>query len=100
MKSLSFPNKACLMASARSIVDIYSISNCVSKHFADYIKFWKHNGYWFFNSPEIIRQLAQENSIDLKGGPLCFTTRSTSWSLTKPKVGGRASSQTLNSPPK
>jgi hypothetical protein len=33
---------------AQQVLDIYSVSGCVSKNFADYIKFWKHNGYWFF----------------------------------------------------
>ncbi|MES9981547.1 MAG: hypothetical protein ABW107_22780, partial [Candidatus Thiodiazotropha sp. 6PLUC5] len=46
--------------------DVYSVSNCVSDYFADYINFWKHNGYWFFNSPEIIQELADEHSIVLK----------------------------------
>jgi hypothetical protein len=44
--------------------DIYSVSNCVSKDFADYIKWWKHNGYWFFDAPGVIGQLAEENGID------------------------------------
>ena len=52
---------------AGNVKDIYSITNCMSKDFADYIDYWKHNGYWFFNSPEIIRNLANENSIDLQG---------------------------------
>jgi hypothetical protein len=47
------------------IVDIYSVSSCISKDFADYINFWKHNGYWFFDSPQIIQQVAKEHSIDL-----------------------------------
>ena len=47
------------------IADIYSVSSCISKNFADYINFWKHNGYWFFNSPKIIQQIAEEQSIDL-----------------------------------
>ncbi len=50
---------------AESVIDIYSISGCISDYFADYIKYWKHNGYWFFDSPEIIRQLAIEHSLDL-----------------------------------
>src|SRR5215207_4424603 len=50
---------------AQQVVDIYSVSSCMSKNFADYIKFWKHNGYWFFDSPNIIQQLAHEQSIDL-----------------------------------
>lgn len=54
------------------VVDVYSVSNCVSNDFADTINYWKHNGYWFFDSPETIRQLAQENSIDLKGTTLFY----------------------------
>jgi hypothetical protein len=50
------------------VVDIYSISACNSEYFInDYIPLWKHNGYWLFDSPEIIRAVARENSIDLDG---------------------------------
>ena len=44
---------------------IYSVSGCIFKDFADYIQFWKHNGYWFFDSPHIIQQIAKEHAIDL-----------------------------------
>jgi len=54
------------------VQDIYSVSGCISKDFADYIKFWKHNGYWFFDSPEVIEQIAQEQSIDLAGTTMFF----------------------------
>lgn len=54
------------------IVDVYSVSNCVSNDFADYINYWKHNGYWFFDSPEVIQQLAQENAIYLQGTRLFY----------------------------
>jgi len=50
---------------AQQVVNVYSVSGCISRNFADYIKFWKHNGYWFFDSPGIIQQLSQEQSIDL-----------------------------------
>jgi hypothetical protein len=30
---------------ANGVEDIYSVSRCLSKGFADYITFWKHNGY-------------------------------------------------------
>jgi hypothetical protein len=50
---------------AEHVADIYSVSNCVSNEFADYINYWRHNGYWFFDSPEIIRQVAKEHSLDL-----------------------------------
>lgn len=51
---------------APDVEDIYSVSNCVSGDFLDYIKFWRHNGYWLFDHPQIVQELAQENSIDLK----------------------------------
>jgi hypothetical protein len=57
---------------ARQVRDIYSVSDCVSKNFADYVDYWKHNGYWFFDSPDIIKQIAKENSIDLTGTSLFY----------------------------
>jgi hypothetical protein len=48
-----------------TVADIFSVSSCVNDNFADYINFWKHNGYWLFDSPEIIQAVAKENSIDL-----------------------------------
>jgi len=57
---------------AQRVSSIYSVSGCVSENFADYVRFWKHNGYWFFDSPEIIVELARENGIDLAGAMLFF----------------------------
>lgn len=57
---------------ATQVVDIYSVSGCVSKDFADYINYWKHNGFWFFDSPEVIRAIAQKNSINLEGTSLFY----------------------------
>lgn len=54
------------------LLDIYSVSGCINEDFADYIAFWKHNNYWLFDSPEIIRATAQENSIVLAGTSLFF----------------------------
>lgn len=53
--------------SNEAVDDLYSVSNCGSDAFADYIKFWKHNGYWFFNSPSIVKEVAASASIDLTG---------------------------------
>lgn len=50
---------------APDVNDIYSVSNCVSNDFMEYIQFWRHNGYWLFDNPQIIQTLAQENEIDL-----------------------------------
>jgi len=57
---------------APQVVDIYSVSNCISKTFADYIQYWKHNGYWFFDSPEVIQELAKDNSVQLAGTSLFY----------------------------
>lgn len=54
------------------VSDIYSVSNCMSEDFADYIDYWKHNGYWLFDSPAVIQSLAQENSISLEGTTLFY----------------------------
>lgn len=50
---------------AASVRDIYSVSGCVSEYFCDYIQHWKHNGYWLFNSPEQIEEVAKAESVDL-----------------------------------
>lgn len=52
--------------------DIYSVSHCVSDDFADYINYWKHNGYWFFNSPDVIRAIAREHELDLANTTLFY----------------------------
>jgi hypothetical protein len=57
---------------AENVFDVYSLSSCVSDDFADYIKYWKHNGYWLFNSAEIIREIAADENIDLLGTTLFY----------------------------
>jgi hypothetical protein len=57
---------------AIQVVDIYSVSSCVSKDFTEYIKYWKYNGYWPFDSPEIIQSVAKESSVDLEGASLFY----------------------------
>jgi hypothetical protein len=57
---------------AERVTDVYSVSGCVSKDFADYIKCWKHNGYWLFDSPDKIRQVSDVESIDLAGTRLFY----------------------------
>ena len=76
------------------VADIYSLSSCVSENFADYIKYWKHNGYWLFDSPAIIEALAQGKDIDLSGMRLFyyevfekeFNEESKQWSLFRPEA--------------
>ncbi|MFD2177705.1 hypothetical protein [Veronia pacifica] len=56
------------------VSDIYSVSSCVSEDFADWINYWEHNGYWFFNSPKDIEKLAIKNDIDLREMTLFYYT--------------------------
>ncbi len=57
---------------APNVDDIYSVSSCVSEDFADYINYWQHNGYWLFDFPNVISQLAEQNSIYLEGTKLFY----------------------------
>jgi hypothetical protein len=57
---------------APGVVDICSVSYCISEAFCDYIQHWKHNGYWFFDSPEVIREIGRAESIDLSDYRLFF----------------------------
>jgi len=54
------------------VVDVYSVSSCVNEDFADYIDSWKHNGYWLFDSPELIGEVAREKGVSLKGANLFY----------------------------
>lgn len=55
-----------------NVKDIYSLSSCISSDFADYIEFWEHNGYWLFNSPEIIYSLVEQHDIDITNTQLFY----------------------------
>ena len=57
---------------ADQVVDLYSVSDCISEDFADYIDFWRHNGFWLFDSPQIIRSVGTDNSINLEGTLLFY----------------------------
>ena len=57
---------------AVQVIDVYSVSSCVSDDFADYVQYWKHNGYWFFDSPEVILKLAREDAMSLEGSSLFY----------------------------
>ena len=57
---------------ASHLTDLYSVSSCIAKNFADYIPYCRHNGYWYFDSPEIILDLAREHSLDLSESRLFF----------------------------
>jgi hypothetical protein len=50
---------------AKSVLEIYSVSSCVSEDFCDFTDYWKHNGYWFFNSPSVMQEIAVEVGVDV-----------------------------------
>lgn len=45
--------------------DLYSLSGCVSEYFCDYIRHWKHNGFWLFDSPAEITAVAAAESLSM-----------------------------------
>lgn len=55
-----------------AVKDIYSVSSCISNDFTDWINFWKHNGYWFFDSPEILKKLMEEENISPERSELFY----------------------------
>lgn len=57
---------------AERVSSIYSVSDCISSDFANYVTLWKHNGYWLFDSPEVIIEIARDNRMDLAGTTLFF----------------------------
>ena len=79
---------------ASRITDVYSVSNCISSNFADYINYWRHSGYWFFDSPEVIKKVTEEHSIDLSMTRLFyyeiyefeFHEKDGEWHLFKPEA--------------
>jgi hypothetical protein len=78
---------------ADAVRDIYSLSNCISDDFAGYINYWKHNGYWLFDSPQVIEEVSVNQGIDLSGTTLFyyeayeyeFNDNSNEWSTFKPE---------------
>jgi hypothetical protein len=40
---------------APPVTEVFSVSSHVSDDFADYINYWKHDGYWLFDTPEMIQ---------------------------------------------
>jgi hypothetical protein len=54
------------------VTDIYSISGCISEAFADYVSFWKHNGFWLFDTPATIEDVARQAGVSLDGCTLFY----------------------------
>jgi hypothetical protein len=54
------------------VVDIYSVSACISKDFADFTGSWRHNGYWLFDEPATIAEIAADRGASLAGTTLFY----------------------------
>jgi len=46
------------------VTDIFSVSPCLSKDFADYVSHWKQNGHWLFNKPSDMDEIATREGVD------------------------------------
>ncbi len=57
---------------AEQVVDLYSLHDCASKNFVNFTKFWKHDGFWMFDSPGIMEELAREHGFVLAGLQLFY----------------------------
>lgn len=58
--------------SAPQVEVIHSVSNCISPAFTDYIPHWRHNGFWLFDEPATMREVAAADGVDLAGHTLFF----------------------------
>ena len=57
---------------ASAVIDICSLSGCISAPFADYVGFWEHNGFWLFDSPAVMERIALREGIDLSRASLFY----------------------------
>lgn len=57
---------------AGQVNDIYSVGGHVSEDFTDYVDYWKHNGYWLFDSPDILAEVAKDASVSLEQQKLFY----------------------------
>jgi hypothetical protein len=77
---------------APNVIDIYSVASCLSDNFADYSEYKLHNGYWFIDSPEVIKGIAEKTSLKLEGTSLFYYEMfesefdGASWEMYKPKA--------------
>jgi hypothetical protein len=55
-----------------AVHDVYSLAGCISGDFGDYMPHSLHNGYWLFDTPEAMEQLAEKLGILLTGMKLFF----------------------------
>ena len=77
---------------APQVSQVCSVSSCISEDFGKWIDAWKHNGYWFFDSPRLIEEVATDRMIDLTDTTLFYYEgfeqeydSETGWALYRPE---------------
>lgn len=51
--------------SSTNVTEIYSVSSCISKNFTDYVKYWTHNGFWLFDTPDLMKSIIEKENLNL-----------------------------------
>lgn len=54
------------------VIDLFSVSSCISEDFADYIDYWRHNGFWLFNKPSDMDEIVAREVLNLEGLKLFY----------------------------
>lgn len=57
---------------SKDVVEIASVSSCLSDFAFDYIDYWCHNGFWLFNSVDELDALMSANGHDRSGSRLFY----------------------------
>ena len=65
---------------APQVTDIFSVSGHVSKDFADYVDYWKHNGYFFLTRQKPSKPLPEKTRLTFWERHFSFTKRM-KWNL-------------------
>jgi hypothetical protein len=66
------PCSECDWLKKPTLLQIYSVCNCISEDFADYINEWKHNSFWLFDDPKIMQEIAVKRGVDLRSCELFY----------------------------
>lgn len=74
------------------LAGIHSVSGCVAELFDDYIPHWRHNGYWLYDDPATLWEIAAAEGIPTDGltlfyyevHPEAFDRESGTWSKLPP----------------
>ena len=78
---------------ASQVKEICAVSNCISKKFCDYVTYWQHNGYWFFNSLMKIEYVCHKAGLNIldftlfyyEGHDLQYDAQVKTWSSYRPE---------------